>query len=319
MAAYPQAMPGAAYRGATSPPVGPSMAYPAYRPPVMPQAAIMGVNVPPQTMPVAYRGAPNPQTHYNASSPQPAKLPLPMKGTLAPGEKIKVGNDTVVIDKYLSEGGYAHVYLTHSDTPLGPNKLTTHCLKRLAFRQEQAPDMMKDVEKEIEVMKALRGNPWIVEYLGSEVRRTSGAAGKGPGWEVFILMEFCAGGGIIDLLNKRLRDRLKEQEILSIFVDICEAVAYMHSLPRPLLHRDLKVSELYGVSLRQIRLTLCSNVAVIRQRLKIFFATPHRPITLQVHLQYLPSATNSVTLDQRPTLRPTLREINAKRMNKRMT
>lgn len=93
----------------------------------------------------------------------------------------------------LRTGGYAHVYLTHSDTPLGPNKLTTHCLKRLAFREEQAPDMMKDVEKEIEVMKALRGNPWIVEYLGSEVRRTPGSAGHGPGWEVFILMEFCAG------------------------------------------------------------------------------------------------------------------------------
>lgn len=50
------------------------------------------------------------------------------------------------------------------------------------------------------------------------------------------------GGGIIDLLNKRLRDRLREEEILSIFVDVCEAVAEMHSLERPLLHRDLKVS-----------------------------------------------------------------------------
>ena len=51
-------------------------------------------------------------------------------------------------------------------------------------------------------------------------------------------MEFCAGescfdlirevpadkpgGGIIDLLNKRLRDRLKEAEILNIFTDVCE-------------------------------------------------------------------------------------------------
>lgn len=57
-------------------------------------------------------------------------------------------------------------------------------------------------------------------------------------------MEFCAGGGIIDLLNKRLRDRLKEAEILNIFTDVCEAVAAMHALPRPLLHRDLKVSPL---------------------------------------------------------------------------
>lgn len=30
------------------------------------------------------------------------------------------------------------------------------------------------------------------------------------------------GGGIIDLLNKRLRDRLKEVEILNIFTDVCE-------------------------------------------------------------------------------------------------
>jgi len=30
------------------------------------------------------------------------------------------------------------------------------------------------------------------------------------------------GGGIIDLLNKRLRDRLKEAEILNIFTDVCE-------------------------------------------------------------------------------------------------
>lgn len=50
------------------------------------------------------------------------------------------------------------------------------------------------------------------------------------------------GGGIIDLLNKRLRNRLKEVEILHIFVDVCEAVAFMHHLPQPLLHRDLKVS-----------------------------------------------------------------------------
>ena len=34
-----------------------------------------------------------------------------------------------------------------------------------------------------------------------------------------------AGGGIIDLLNKRLRDRLKEVEILNIFTDICEVRA----------------------------------------------------------------------------------------------
>jgi hypothetical protein len=35
-------------------------------------------------------------------------------------------------------------------------------------------------------------------------------------------MEFCAGGGIIDMMNRRLRERLAEHEILQIFVDVCE-------------------------------------------------------------------------------------------------
>ena len=61
-------------------------------------------------------------------------------------------------------------------------------------------------------------------------------------YEVFILMEYCAGGGIIDMMNRRLRERLTEAEILQIFVDVCEGVATMHYQRPPLLHRDLKVS-----------------------------------------------------------------------------
>ena len=49
------------------------------------------------------------------------------------------------------------------------------------------------------------------------------------------------GGGIIDMMNRRLRERLTEAEILQIFVDVCEGVAAMHNLRPALLHRDLKV------------------------------------------------------------------------------
>ncbi|KAJ7650477.1 hypothetical protein FB45DRAFT_859238 [Roridomyces roridus] len=52
-------------------------------------------------------------------------------------------------------------------------------------------------------------------------------------YEVFTLMEFCPG----------LRERLSEAEILQIFVDVCEGVAYMHHSPPPLLHRDLKLCD----------------------------------------------------------------------------
>lgn len=46
------------------------------------------------------------------------------------------------------------------------------------------------------------------------------------------------------MMNRRLRERLTEAEILQIFVDVCEGVAAMHNLHPPLLHRDLKVENI---------------------------------------------------------------------------
>lgn len=46
------------------------------------------------------------------------------------------------------------------------------------------------------------------------------------------------------MMNRRLRERLTEAEILQIFVDVCEGVAAMHNTRPALLHRDLKVYNL---------------------------------------------------------------------------
>lgn len=83
------------------------------------------------------------------------------KGTLPPGQMVRVGQHAVRVERYLSEGGYAHVYLTSSDKPIYPPKrssakgrwgekgYTTHCLKRIAFEDES---VWRDVSREIEVM-----------------------------------------------------------------------------------------------------------------------------------------------------------------------
>jgi len=81
-----------------------------------------------------------------------------------------VGENSVRIEKYLSEGGYAHVYLTTSERPIyppnrnsnvgagksggrwGEKGYTQHCLKRIAFEDES---VWADVKKEIEVMVRL--------------------------------------------------------------------------------------------------------------------------------------------------------------------
>jgi AP2-associated kinase len=86
----------------------------------------------------------------------------------------------------------------------------------------------------------------VVTYIDSHACELA----KG-GYEVFLLMEFCSGtfsreqsnegGGLIDFMNTRLKDRLTESEILKIFGDVAQGVACMHYLQPPLLHRDIKV------------------------------------------------------------------------------
>lgn len=89
------------------------------------------------------------------------------------------------------------------------------------------------------LQRVLQGHPNIVHLIDAKSYPIGGGR-----HEVYILMEFCSGGGIIDMMNRRLRERLTEPEILQIFVDVCEAVAYMHNLKPALLHRDLKVENI---------------------------------------------------------------------------
>ena len=89
------------------------------------------------------------------------------------------------------------------------------------------------------MQRILKGHPNIVFLIDAAWHRMANGT-----FEVFILMEFCPGGGIIDMMNRRLRERLTEGEILQIFVDTCEGVAAMHNLRPALLHRDLKVENI---------------------------------------------------------------------------
>ncbi|RMZ77347.1 hypothetical protein DV737_g4418, partial [Chaetothyriales sp. CBS 132003] len=138
----------------------------------------------------------------------------------------------VVIERYLSEGGFAHVYVVQLPRPVdGSSKAV---LKRVAVPDKEH---LANMRTEVETMKKLRGqNEHIVKYIDSHASQL-----KGGGYEVFLLMEFCQGGGLIDFMNTRLQNRLTEPEILAIFTDIAEGVACMHYLRPPLLHRDLKV------------------------------------------------------------------------------
>ena len=166
---------------------------------------------------------------YHAPAPV-AALTAPA-GTFAAGTKIQVGTHKVVIDRYLSEGGFAHVYLVKPPQPINGSSVAV--LKRVAVPDKEA---LANMRTEVETMKKLKGHRSIVTYIDSHASQL-----QGGGYEVFLLMEYCSGGGLIDFMNTRLQNRLTEPEVLKIFCDVAEGVACMHYLKPPLLHRDLKV------------------------------------------------------------------------------
>ncbi|KAK4456066.1 Serine/threonine-protein kinase ppk30 [Podospora aff. communis PSN243] len=179
------------------------------------------------------------------AAPMAMVPPTAPAGTFAPGTKIQCGGHRVVIQKYLSEGGFAHVYLVKMPTPVNGTDLAV--LKRVAVPDK---DSLRGMRTEVETMKRLKGHKAIVTYIDSHASELRGGGG---GYEVFLLMEYCNGGGLIDFMNTRLQHRLTEPEILNIFADVAEGVACMHYLKPPLLHRDLKVENVLITMVGSVR------------------------------------------------------------------
>jgi AP2-associated kinase len=75
---------------------------------------------------------------------------------------------------------------------------------------------------------------------------------------LIIIITYQTGGGIIDLLNSRLQNRLTESEILKIFSDTVSAVAHMHSQNPILIHRDLKVPQQNHISIASLSIYIPS-------------------------------------------------------------
>lgn len=114
------------------------------------------------------------------------------------------------------------------------NDTTIACLKRVAVPDKVSLNILR---AEVDSMKRVKGHRHVVSYIDSHAARMP----TGPGYEVFVLMEYCANKGLIDFMNTRLQNRLREDEVLRIMGEVTEGVANMHALDPPLIHRDIKI------------------------------------------------------------------------------
>ncbi|XP_059192391.1 AP2-associated protein kinase 1-like isoform X2 [Centropristis striata] len=147
------------------------------------------------------------------------------------GRVFTIGRYQVTVEEIVAEGGFAIVFLVRT------HQGVRCALKRMYVNNEHDLQVCK---LEIQIMRDLVGNKNIVGFLDSSIT----AVGAGDVWEVLILMDFCRGGQVVNLMNQRLQTGFTEAEVLQIFCDTCEAIARLHQCKTPIIHRDLKVENI---------------------------------------------------------------------------
>ncbi|XP_058977355.1 AP2-associated protein kinase 1-like isoform X2 [Musca domestica] len=146
------------------------------------------------------------------------------------GKVFTVGRVTVTIEDVLAEGGFAMVFLARGN--VGNTK---YALKRMYVNNEHDLNVAK---REIQIASNLNGHKNIIGYIDSSITHT----GNGV-CEVLLLMPYCKNH-MLSMMNARLQVGFTEQEVLTIFCDIAEAVSRLHYCQTPIIHRDLKVENI---------------------------------------------------------------------------
>lgn len=148
---------------------------------------------------------------------------------LPEGTVLPVGAHLVTILKYLSEGGFAHIYKVKIDPIEEDTDIA--CLKRVIVPDKNG---LNQLRKEVEVMKKLRHGRNIVKYYDSHAERLENGT-----YQVLVLMELCPNKSLLDFMNSKIKTKLTEPEILKIMIDISIGIYEMHKMK--LVHRDIKI------------------------------------------------------------------------------
>jgi AP2-associated kinase len=153
------------------------------------------------------------------------------------GKTIKIDQKLVKVKKKLTEGGFSFIFLVESVD----RDRTPYVLKQMRVQVENE-NSKQSAERDTHMhATVIPPHPNIVTCV-SHCKLPVGTNRV----DYFILMEWCGGGSVFELMEARLlaRNRLKNREVAEIFRDCCKAVAHLHSLTPPVAHRDLKIENL---------------------------------------------------------------------------
>ncbi len=121
--------------------------------------------------------------------------------------------------RVLGQGGFGAVYLVE-DTRLAGHRVA---LKETFDTQ---PEAVRQFQLEAEILARL-SHPGLVRVSDRFEERG----------HQFLVMDFVEGDDLIDLIQ---RGAASHAQIIKWMIEVCDAVAYLHSQTPPIIHRDIK-------------------------------------------------------------------------------
>ncbi|PNY25871.1 Isocitrate dehydrogenase [NAD] subunit, mitochondrial [Tolypocladium capitatum] len=143
----------------------------------------------------------------------------------------------------------------------GVDKRTGHAVAIKVIDIENAEDEVEDIIQEIAILSELQ-SPYVTKYYGSYAK----------GAELWIVMEFCAGGSCADLMKPGL---IGEDYIAIIARELLLGLDYLHSDKK--LHRDIKAANVLLSSGGQVKLAdfgVSGQLSATMTKKNTFVGTP---------------------------------------------
>ena len=138
--------------------------------------------------------------------------------------KIEINKKFYYEDHLIAEGGYAYIYQIISS-----ENHKNYALKKINI---QSKSHLNNIKNEIKYWKILSKYKNIIHLYDYEITEKT----------VFIIMELCKEGTLLDYINKK--KFINEEEALTILYQIILGVYAMHCQEPPIAHRDLKIENI---------------------------------------------------------------------------
>uniref|UniRef100_A0A8W7PNF0 Cyclin-G-associated kinase n=1 Tax=Anopheles coluzzii TaxID=1518534 RepID=A0A8W7PNF0_ANOCL len=145
------------------------------------------------------------------------------------GQTVEVANVKLRIKRVIAEGGFAYVYVAQD-----VQSNTEYALKRLLGTDKEE---CNNIIREINFHKQVSGHPNVVKFVAATFIDRTQSANSQRRAEYLLVSELCKGGSLYDCLEQDLAP----ETVLRVFYQATKAVAHLHSQPKPINHRDIKI------------------------------------------------------------------------------